>query len=358
MKKFISASLTLALAISMIALTSCGGSSSTPANSSAAPVTSSEANSSKAAAQPRVLKLGHQMAENVPEGKAMQFFADQVKERTNGEIQIVIYPSEQLGDANTSIDSTKIGSCDLTLQSIALFASYDSMFNIGTIPFLFENNDIAAELNAGEIGQKENEVLRENGLQLVNSARNFFRGPYRVLVSKKPVNSVDDVTGLRFRAYENKIYMEAWNELGANPIIVSWGETYSALMQGTVDAATSTIGQLYGVKFTEVAPYVANIREYTAEAILVANAKMWDSLTDEQRTILTECANEAGEKMTELTNAETETYIQKMKDEHNAVFTDVDTSAFREKLTDFYYKLEADGTLPKGLVDRALGKTK
>lgn len=295
------------------------------------------------------------MAETVPEGKALQYFADQVKEKTNGAIEIVIYPNEQLGDANTMIDSTKIGSCDIMITSVALFASYDSMFNIGTVPFLFENNDIAAELNAGEIGVKENEVLRENGLQLVNSARNFFRGPYRVLVSKEPVNSVEDVKGLRFRAYENKIYMEAWNVLGANPIIVPWGETYSALMQGTVDAATSTIGQLYGVKFTEVAPYVANIREYTAEAIMVANAKMWDSLTDEQRTILTECANEAGEKMAEWTDAETDSYIQKMKDEHKATFVDVDTAAFREKLKDFYYKLEKEGTLPAGLVDRALG---
>ena len=362
MKKTIGMMLAAVMALSLAA---CGGSK--PAETTAAPAATTAAAETKAAettgaaaetaapaADAITLKLGHQMTETVPEGEVLQWFADEVQARTNGAVVVDVYPNEQLGDAVTMIDMTKLGTCDFTITSVANFATYNSYFNVGTVPFLYKDNSIAAELNQGEIGQQEAASLRENGLQLVNTARNFYRGPYRVLVSKKPIESVDDIQGLRFRAYENAVYMKSWETLGANPIIIAWGETYSALQQGTVDAATSTIGQLKGVKFTEVAPYVIRINEYSAEAIMVANAKMWDGLSEEQQKIITDVANEMGDRMDKLSLEAVQADIDEMA-AAGAVFTDIDTDAFREKLTDFYYSLEEDGTLPEGLVDKALG---
>lgn len=343
MKKLISSIIAVAMAASLAA---CGGSQ---------PASSTSANVSQAApaAGSVTLKLGHQSNTNDPEGIALQWFADEVNARSNGSVTIDVYPNEELGDANTMVDMTKLGTCDLTITSVANFATYNSYFNCGTVPFLYKDNTIAAELNAGDIGKAEMESLRENNLQLVNTGRNFYRGPYRVLVSKKPINSVDDIKGLRFRAYENKVYMGAWEALGANPIIISWGETYSALQQGTVDAATSTIGQLYGMKFTEVAPYVTRINEYSAEAILVCNADTWDKLSTDQQAVITQVSNEMGDKMSTLLDEAVQEDIEKMTAE-GATFSDIDTDAFRTKLTDFYRSLEADGTLPEGLVDKAL----
>lgn len=343
MKKLISSIIAVAMAASLAA---CGGSQ---------PASSTSANVSQAApaAGSVTLKLGHQSNTNDPEGIALQWFADEVNARSNGSVTINVYPNEELGDANTMVDMTKLGTCDLTITSVANFATYNSYFNCGTVPFLYKDNTIAAELNAGDIGKAEMESLRENNLQLVNTGRNFYRGPYRVLVSKKPITSVDDIKGLRFRAYENKVYMGAWEALGANPIIISWGETYSALQQGTVDAATSTIGQLYGMRFTEVAPYVTRINEYSAEAILVCNADTWDKLSTDQQAVITQVSNEMGDKMSTLLDEAVQEDIEKMTAE-GATFSDIDTDAFRTKLTDFYRSLEADGTLPEGLVDKAL----
>ena len=363
MKKLLGIVLAGCLAVSM---TACGGSSK-PAETTKAAETKAEetkaeetkaeetkAEETKAApAEAKTLKLGSMMPENVPEGEALAWFAEQVEERTGGAVKIDVYPNEQLGDGATMIDMTKLGTCDFTINAATNFSTYNSFFSVGSVPFLYKDNSIAAELNQGDIGKQEQESLRENGLQLVNTARNFYRGPYRVLVSKEPVESVDDVAGLRFRAYENEVYVKAWEALGANPIIVAWSETYSALQQGTVDAATSTIGQLYGVKFTEVAPYVTRINEYSAEAILVANAKMWDSLGEENQKIITECANEMGDVMAKKTEEALQGDIDKMAD-GGAVFSDIDTDAFREKLKDFYYDLEKQGKLPAGLVDKAL----
>lgn len=351
MKKLIGFVLAVAMTASLAACSKSTSNPGTPDVSGSA--SSGGASASAGVGEPVTLKLGHQMNTTVPEGVVLQWFADEVNARSGGTITVDVYPNEELGDANTMIDMTKLGTCDLTITSVANFATYNSYFNVGTVPFLYKDNSIAAELNAGEIGQAEMDSLRENGLQLVNTGRNFYRGPYRVLVSKKPIESVDDIQGLRFRAYENKVYMGAWEALGANPIIIAWGETYSALQQGTVDAATSTIGQLYGVKFTEVAPYVTRINEYSAEAILVCNSKKWDGMSAEQQTILTEVANEMGDRMEQLSQEAVQADIDKMTAE-GATFSDIDTDAFREKLTDFYYGLEKDGTLPAGLVDKAL----
>lgn len=125
------------------------------------------------------------------------------------------------------------------------------------------------------------------------------------------------------------------------------------MQQGTVDAATSTIGQLYGMKFTEVAPYVTRINEYSAEAILVCNADTWDKLSADQQAVITQVSNEMGDKMSTLLDEAVQEDIEKMTAE-GATFSDIDTDAFRTKLADFYRSLEADGTLPEGLVDKAL----
>lgn len=343
MKKLISAFLAASMALSLAACGSSGTSSTAGTASS----------NGTAASETITLKLGHQSATTVPEGEALQWFADEVNARTNGAVTIDIYPNEELGDAVTMVDMTKLGTCDMVLAAVGNVATYDSYFNIGAVPFLFKDNSIAAELNAGEIGQHEEASLQQNGLHIVNTARNFYRGPYRVLVSKKPVNSLDDIQGMRFRAYESQVYMNAWTALGANPIVIAWSETYSALQQGTVDAATSTIGQLNSVKFTEVAPYVTRINEYASEAVLIANSKKWNSLSAEQQQIITDAANEAGDKMSELLNASVQEDIDEMT-AAGAIFSDIDTTPFREKLADFYRGLENDDTLPAGLVDKAL----
>lgn len=337
--------LTLVLAIAMtMSFTACGGNEETPASSNEAP-----------AEKTFELKLGSQSSTTIPEGQSLQWFADEVKAKTNGNVEITIYPDEQLGDSGTVIDSVKIGTVDLVLDSVANFATYDSLFGVGTVPFLFRDNSVVTEMNQGEIGQKEAASLEENKMHLVNTARNFYRGPYRVLVTKEPINSIDDISGLRFRTYENKNYMKAWTTLGANPIVLAWSETYSALTQGTVDAATSTIGQLASMKFTEVAKYVYNIKEYSSEAILVSNKDLWESLPEEYQTIITECANEMGNKMDEISGEDVQADIDAMKAD-GAEFYDIDTDPFREKLQDFYKSLEEDGSIPEGTIDIAMEK--
>lgn len=304
--------------------------------------------------EPVKIKLGHQMTPESPEGKAYQHFADLVKEKSKGEIEIVVYPTEQLGDSKAQIESTMLGTQDIVATGASLFSRFDSIFNISTIPFLFKDNSYFSQMMQGDIGKQQQEILKKNGLVLLNEARNMMRGPYRVLVSKKPVRSPEDVKGLRFRTYENKIYMTTWETLGANPIVIPWGEAYMALMQNTVDAVTGPMVQLYDMKFTEVAPYVTIINEYTSDVVWAINKKKFDSLSSDQQKLLIECANEAGTYLSEIEKPSIKENTEKMIKEHGAEFIEIDTTPFREALTDFYKQLEADGKIPKGILEKAL----
>jgi tripartite ATP-independent transporter DctP family solute receptor len=355
MKKFMALVLVAMLAVSM--LTGCGG------DNAASGSTTTEANAStevsegsEKAVEPVEIKFGHQMTPESTEGQAYEYFKEQVEEKSGGSLIITLYPSEQLGDSKSQIESTLIGTQDVVATGASLFARFDPIFSAFTVPFLFKDNEAFSEMMQGEIGQMQADTLEANGLVLINPARNTMRGPYRVLVSKKPIESVDDIQGLRFRTYENEIYMNAWSTLGANPIIIPWGETYMALMQDTVEAVVSPMSQLYSMKFTEEAKYVTAINEYTSDCIWAMNKAKYDSLTSEQQAILKECSELAGDYLSKLDDETIDASIKKMEEENGAVFSDIDTTPFREKLMSYYEDLEASGKLPQGFVAEAIGE--
>lgn len=349
--------LLLLLALAMVVVAAgCSGDSQIVPQDTEKETEADETPAEEPAVEAVKITFGHQMTPESTEGQAYQYFADRVAELSEGSIEIVLYPSEQLGDSKSQIESTLIGTQDVVATGASLFARFDPVFSTLTVPFLFKDNSAFSDLMQGEIGQAQAQSLVDNGLVLVNPSRNMMRGPYRVLVSKEPIESVEDIEGLRFRTYENEVYMNAWKALGANPIIIPWGEAYMALMQDTVEAVVSPMSLLYSMKFTEEAKYVTAIYEYTSDAIWAMNKDKFDTLTEAQQQILFEAAAQAGDYLTQLDAENVLSDIEKMVEENGAVFSEIDTDPFREKLTDYYYQLEADGVLPAGLVDEALGK--
>ena len=155
-------------------------------------------NPASEATETYTLKLSHEMAEGTPEIKAAYMFADNVNEKTNGAVTVKIFPSGQLGDPSTVIESAQLGNVDLVVLPSGNFARYDPIFNLETVPYLYANNDVIVEvLNGSGAAETQKKILNDNGFTLLNEARNYFRGPYRVLVSTKPINSIDDLKGLR-----------------------------------------------------------------------------------------------------------------------------------------------------------------
>lgn len=307
-------------------------------------------------AQTYSLKLGHVLAATTPEAEIWQWFADEVKSRTEGAVDITVYPNEELGSAAVQVESLKVGTIDMFVQGTTVFAGPTGIatFNLSSTPFLFGDQELYMKAMSGSGMNDEQAAAAEAvGLHIVNTARNFFRGP-RVLISRNPIQSLDDMNGLRFRAYESDSYVGAYTALGAAPLIVAWSETYSALQNGTVDAAGSSIDQIISAKLCEVVKNVTWTYEYNTDVVCMANKDSWDKIPTEYQDIITTVANEAGDKMKESVAANVDGMIEQLKNEYGCTFYEVDLAAWRVKLEDFYQKLVENGTIPESVLEYVL----
>ncbi|MFS0646076.1 TRAP transporter substrate-binding protein [Siminovitchia sp. 179-K 8D1 HS] len=302
--------------------------------------------------QPIVLKLGTKMPDESVEGKAFNLFADLVKEKSNGEIVVDVYPAELLGKGKTQIDNMLMGTQDMYAEGATYFDDFDSRVQVSSIPFLFRDFEHFQKYNTGELGQEVHEKIKSEGIRILNTERNFVRGPYRVLVSKKPVKSVEDLKGLKIRSFESEFYSQAYESVGANPTVVAWTETYLAMKQNLVDAATSPISLVWSMKFTEVAPYMTIIDEYPQDIVIAISEEKFSKLSKEHQDILIEAANEAGTKATQLLEQEVEEHLELMKEEHGIEIFEIDKKEWTEAFSDFHQKVEESGVFPKGYIDQ------
>ncbi|MBU5626613.1 TRAP transporter substrate-binding protein [Oscillibacter sp. MSJ-2] len=344
MKKVLS--LVMALTLILALLASCGTSGAGGASGGAASSQSSGGIASKV-----TLKLGTKMSEDSFEGKCYQYFADLVNERTGGEVEVVVYPSEQLGDAQTQVSNLQLGTQELYGEGGNYFTGYSNMFEITNIPFLFSSNEQFIDLVQGDYGKEQQEVMEQNGFHIVNTNRDWLRGPYRVICSVKPLQTLEDFKGLRFRTHESDMYMKCWSTLGTNPIVINWGETYLAIQQGTAEAVASPVSQIEDMGFYEVAPYITEIDEYPQEILIVANLEVWNKLSEEQQGILTDAANETAAYSNGLLQEEVDASIARME-EAGATFYKLDTKPCTEALMDVYRDMVSAGTLPEGILEQ------
>jgi TRAP-type transport system periplasmic protein len=302
------------------------------------------------------LKFGHQISEKSAEGIAAQAFADKVAEKSGGSIEIVVFPGEQLGSAPVLLESVMIGTLDLAMVAGQFLGSYEPTMSMVNTPYFFKDPAAYREvLRSTGLGDRQVENLHDSGFTVVNTDRNFFRGD-RLIASVKPIRGIDDFKGLRFRAFENDIYVTSYTKLGANVLVVPWGETYSALRQGTVESSCASIDQLYSTGFAEVCPYITWTKEYYTEVLMVANNDLWDKMSADQQRILTEAANEAGLVMEQEVAKSTRNDVERIEKEFNAEFITIDTTPLRDALIPYYYELESKGVIPAGVVDSILAQ--
>lgn len=345
----------MACAMLFSALAGCGGNPSS-SNTGGSSFSEPAPGVSTPKVETVTLRLATEMASSTPEVAATQMFADNVFEQTNGEIKIEIYADGQLGDPATAIESTQLGNIDILIIPASDFSSIDKIFGMEAVPFLYADNaSVAKVLNDSGAAATQRQILAGNGLIQLNEARNFFRGPYRILASKKPIRTIDDLQGLRFRAFDNKNYITAYETLGANPLVIPYSEVYMALQNGTVDAATCAMSALKGENYTEVCKYVTYINEYVSSILVLAGSSAYDKLSDENKAVLKSCADQLGLDVAKQNEASLEADIEAMKAD-GVEFIEIDTSPAREALKDFYYELETDGTLPAGTCDAALNQ--
>ncbi len=256
------------------------------------------------------LKLGHTGAPDHHYQTAAQMFADNVAKRTNGEIEIKIFPSDQLGKQKQLVSQAQLGQTDMVLTSDAVISSFVPVFGVLNLPFIFKDIDHVGNTMDGEVGVILAEEAGKKGLEVLGYWENGFR---HITNNKHHINKPEDLKGIKLRTPESKLVIDSFKALGASPTPMSFGDIYSALQLGTVDGQENPIAHLLAQKWYEVQKYLSLTgHQHYVEPLLMSKVR-FEKLTPEQQKILREEAQKVAVEIRKLATQDEDKMLEEVK---------------------------------------------
>ena len=238
----------------------------------------------------KVLKLAHILDPTHPVHKAMVYMADRVKEKSEGKLQIQIYPSGQLGSEQQCVELLQIGSLAITKVSSAVMESFTEDYKVLGLPYIFRSKEHAFSVLDGEIGR---ELLESTEKYWIRGLCFYDAGSRSFYTINKPINTPDDLKGLKIRVMRSITAMELVKAMGGSPTPISFGELYTALQSGVVDGAENNPPSFYTSHHYEVCKYYS-INEHTmVPDVLIISSKIWNGLSEQEKKWLQEAADES-----------------------------------------------------------------
>jgi len=314
-------------------------------------------NAAGVSAESRTLKLGNKEPASQHSSVALGRFAELVEEKTNGEIEIDTFFFEELGNTNTQLENTIQGVQDFYVVGYYVLAKYVEGFNATEFMYFYKNREHFLKFLKSDImAEFEEELLQKTGLRVISTERNWWMGPYRYIAAKKPILTIDDIQGLRLRAPDSKMMIYIWEDFGAKCTVIPWSEAYLALSQGLADAVTGAMVGALNMKFHEVAPHFSRTDEKFQQNVILMNNATFESLTKDQQEAIYEAASEAGEYNTELLYKKLDEDLEEMKSK-GAIFRDLDIVPLLDSAMKTLRRLEEEGEIPEGLLDKLLTLT-
>lgn len=297
------------------------------------------------------LRMATQMPSDSPEGRVHERFAELVDEYTDGSVEIVIYPNDQLGKLDAVLEQLKMGTVQIFAEGMSFMKKWVPELNWVASPFVFENRDHWVRfVKSPLVGGWLETAADEAGVVVVGSGTEIERGPFRVIVSKRPVETVEDLEGLGLRLFSNKTQIDAWTYLGASTKVIPWTDVYSSMQTGLVEATTSPISLIESMRFYEQAKNITRTDEYFQSVAYMVNKRAWEGLTDEERAAIEKAHAEAGEYSKAVLEELASGMIGSLEG-RGVAYVEPDMGPFVEKLSGFYDDMATAGELPEGFLD-------
>ena len=272
-----------------------------------------------------VFKLGHIADPENPYAKGAEKFAQLVKEKTGGKVEIQVFPSSQLGNQRDLVEGTQFGTIDFTMTSTAVLGNFLPQIAVFDLPFIFRDVQHAYKA-LDTVGMEIAQKLQ--GMKLLAYYENGVR---HMTNSKRPIRKPEDMKGLKIRVMEQPIYIEMIKALGGNPTPMAFGELFTALQQGVVDGQENPAAHIYTARFFEVQKYISlTAHTYSAEPMLVSLAA-WNKLPKELQEKVQAAANESKDWQRDLCRQLEEGYWTKIRESGKSeINRDVDKQAFAD----------------------------
>ncbi|WP_202913136.1 C4-dicarboxylate TRAP transporter substrate-binding protein [Acuticoccus sediminis] len=295
------------------------------------------------------LRIGTVLAPGDPMGQGLEKFAKEVEEKTGGEVVVEVFHNSQLGDTTEMLDQARAGANVGTVTDVARLSSFVPSLAIMSAPFLFDTYEEADKFALSDAYMGWGEELKEKA-GLVMLASNWYQGPRHAL-TQKPFKTPADLKGVRMRTIGAPVWIETIRAMGAEPTPIAWGEVYSALQLGTIDAAEAQPTAITGAKLFEVVKHVTKTGHIQLVTALVISADTWDDISPENQKIVRDLAVENGRYASGLT---IELGEKALKDVAAAgvEIDEIDLTPFKEAVAGVYTKLnlEKEAEIAKSVI--------
>jgi tripartite ATP-independent transporter DctP family solute receptor len=238
-----------------------------------------------------------------PWGIAAETWADLVRERSGGRINMVIYPGAQLvqGDQTREFTAMRRGVIDMAVGSTINWSPQIVEMNIFSMPFLMPDYDALDALTGGPVGERLFELIRANGVVPLAWAENGFR---EVTNSQRAIRTPADMEGLKMRVVGSPIFNDIFTALGANPTQMSWADAQPALTTGAVDGQENPLTIYSVLRMHELGQANVTLWHYVADPLIFAvNEAIWNGFTPEDQEMVRQAALEAGAHGVEVARA-------------------------------------------------------
>ena len=238
----------------------------------------------------KILRLAHGLSVDHSVHKAMVYMADRLAEKSDGSLIIKIYPSGQLGDERETVELLQLGSLAITKVSAAVMESFSEEYRVLGLPYIFRNKAHAFAAFDGEVGRdillsSEDVWLRGLGFYDAGS-RSFY-------TKDRPITTPNDLAGMKVRVMNSNTAINMIQSMGGSPTPIPFGELYTALQSGVVDAAENNPPSLYLSRHYEVCKYYSIDEHTQIPDVLLIGKRAWDGLTEQEQAWVQEAADES-----------------------------------------------------------------
>ena len=231
-----------------------------------------------------------------PWGKGGEIWANKVKEKTNGRINIKLYPGVSLiqGDQTREFSALRQGVIDMAVGSTINWSPQVRQLNLFSLPFLMPDYAAIDALTTGDVGKQMFTILEKAGVVPLAWGLNGYR---ELSNSKHPIKSPADLKGLKIRVVGSPLFLETFTALGANPTQMSWADAQPALASGAVDGQENPMSIFTAAKLHTVGQKHLTMWGYIADPLVfVVNKQVWESWTPADRELVRQAAIEAGKE--------------------------------------------------------------
>ena len=259
----------------------------------------------------RTIRIANGIAEDHPVGDGVAVMTQCIEEATGGAWTINAFWSSALGDDLQSAQSLRSGTLEMVISSSSPLVAIEPALGVFDLPFLIGSEAEADALLDGEFGQYMADMMPQHNLVNLSYWENGFRN---LSNSLRPVESLEDFDGMRVRVMQNNIFLDTFQTLGTNATPMAFGEVFTALETGAIDAQENPYVTIDTSRFYEVQDYVSNTRHAYTPFMVLFSKPIFDTYSEEEQQILFDCTAEGQTVQREAGRALSEESLQRIRD--------------------------------------------